>query len=508
MAVSIENLLRKIRTYNPKADLDMVRLAFDFAEKAHAGQKRTSGEPYFVHPVKAAEILADMKLPTPIIVAGLLHDVPEDTSVTLADIRKNFGEDVASMVGGITKLGKIKYRGLDRYIENLRKMFVAMASDVRVILIKFADRIHNLDTLDALPPEKRRRIALESLEIYAPIANRLGMNEMRTRIEDLAFRHAMPKEYEWVSSLAAKTIKVKKSYIEKVKRVVEDDLRASNIPFIEIDGRVKHLFSLYKKLLKHERDIVQIHDLVALRVIVPHVGDCYGALGIIHQRWKPLSGRIKDYIAQPKPNGYRSLHTTVFCDAGEIVEFQIRTLQMHEEAERGIAAHWQYDEDGKESAGMDVRSLDWVKELAERQRHIRDKAAYLESLESLKIDVFQNRLFVFTPKGDVIDLPEGATPVDFAYAIHSQIGDTCVGARVNDQIVSLESKLNSGDFCEIIIDKNRKGPNADWLTFVKTSNARSHIRAQAKSKLTKWLKDMSSGDENDEKKDEPKRRAK
>jgi guanosine-3',5'-bis(diphosphate) 3'-pyrophosphohydrolase len=497
MAVTIENLLRKIRTYNPKADLDMVRLAFDFAEKAHEGQKRTSGEPYFVHPVKAAEILADMKLPTPIIVAGLLHDVPEDTKATLADIRKNFGDDVASMVGGITKLGKIKYRGLDRYIENLRKMFVAMASDVRVILIKFADRIHNLETLDALPPEKRRRIALESLEIYAPIANRLGMNEMRTRIEDLAFRHAMPKEYEWVSTQAANTIKVKKSYIEKVRKVVEEDLKAANIPFVEIDGRVKHLYSLYKKLLKHERDIVQIHDLVALRVIVPTVGECYGALGIIHQRWKPLSGRIKDYIAQPKPNGYRSLHTTVFCDGGEIVEFQIRT------------EHWHYDEDGKASTVVDTQNLEWVKELAERQRHIRDKAAYLESLESLKIDVFQNRLFVFTPKGDVIDLPEGATPVDFAYAIHSQIGDTCVGARVNDQIVSLESKLNSGDFCEIIVDKNRKGPNADWLSFVTTSNARSHIRAQAKSKLTKWLKDMSPGDEDTEKKgDEPKRRAK
>ncbi len=508
-SVNIENLLRKIRTYNPKADLDMVRLAFDFAEKAHEGQLRTSGEPYFVHPVKAAEILADMKLPTPIIVAGLLHDVPEDTKATLADIRKNFGDDVASMVGGITKLGKIKYRGLDRYIENLRKMFVAMASDVRVILIKFADRIHNLETLDALPPEKRRRIALESLEIYAPIANRLGMNEMRTRIEDLAFRHAMPKEYEWVNQLAATTIKVKKGYIEKVKRAVEDDLRTANVAFVEIDGRVKHLYSLYKKLLKHERDIVQIHDLVALRVIVPNVADCYGALGIIHQRWKPLSGRIKDYIAQPKPNGYRSLHTTVFCDGGEIVEFQIRTLQMHEEAERGIAAHWQYDEEGKASAvPEDLRGLEWVKELAERQRHIRDKAAYLESLESLKIDVFQNRLFVFTPKGDVIDLPEGATPVDFAYAIHSQIGDTCVGARVNDQIVSLDSKLNSGDFCEIIVDKNRKGPNADWLTFVKTSNARSHIRSQAKSKLTKWLKDMSSEDGDGKDDEQPKRRAK
>ncbi len=503
MKVRVENLLEKIRAYNPKADLDMVRLAFEFAEKAHSGQQRSSGEPYIVHPLAAAEILADMKLPTPIIIAGLLHDVPEDTAVTLADIKKNFGDDVASMVGGITKLGKLKYRGMDRYIENLRKMFVAMASDVRVIMIKFADRIHNLETLGALPPNKQKRVALESLEIYAPIANRLGMNEMRTRIEDLAFRFAMPKEYEWVSTLAKKAASAKEGYITGIKTIVQDDLRTANIPFIEIQGRVKHLYSLYQKLLKHERDIVQIHDLVALRVLMTSVGDCYAALGIIHQRWKPLSGRIKDYIAQPKPNGYKSLHTTVFCDDGEIVEFQIRTVEMHEEAERGIAAHWHYDEDGKEASPTITAQLDWVKDLAEHQRHIRDKEAYLESLETMKIDVFQNRIFVFTPKGDVIDLPEGATPVDFGYAIHTQIGNTCVGARVNDQIVSLDSKLSSGDFCEIIIDKNRKAPNPDWLTFVKTSNARGHIRAMAKSKLNKWLKDMSDAEDSEQKRVPP-----
>ncbi len=492
MPVSIENLLGRIKRYNPKADLDMVRLAFEFADHAHMGQLRSSGEPYIVHPVKAAEILAEMRLPTPLIIACLLHDVPEDTPVTLDDIRKNFGDDIASMVAGITKLGKIKYRGIDRYIENLRKMFLAMASDVRVILIKFADRIHNLETLDSLPQNKRLRIALESLEIYAPIANRLGMNEIRTRLEDLSFRHAMPKEYEWVKNLAASTITVKKSYIDRVRQIVEGDLRKANVPFSDIQGRVKHLFSLYQKLLKHERDIVQIHDLVALRIIVPNVGDCYATLGIIHQRWKPLKGRIKDYISQPKPNGYQSLHTTVFCEGGEIVEFQIRTRQMHDEAERGIAAHWHYDEDGKKPTAADDAQLAWVKELADRSSIVKDKDAYLETLESMKIDVFQNRIFVFTPKGDVIDLPEGATPVDFAYAIHTHIGNTCVGARVNDQIVSLDSKLSSGDFCEIIVDKNRKSPNPDWLAFVKTSHARSHIRSLTKSKLNKWIKDLSA----------------
>jgi GTP pyrophosphokinase len=320
------------------------------------------------------------------------------------------------------------------------------------------------------------------------------MNEIRTRLEDLSFRHAMPKEYEWVKNLAASTITVKKSYIDRVRAIVTDDLAKAHIPFDEIQGRVKHLYSLYQKLLKHERDIVQIHDLVALRVLVPNVGDCYATLGIIHQRWKPLKGRIKDYISQPKPNGYQSLHTTVFCEGGEIVEFQIRTRQMHDEAERGIAAHWHYDEDGKQATIAAETQLSWVRELAEHSTLVKDKEAYLETLESMKIDVFHNRIFVFTPKGDVIDLPEGATPVDFAYAIHTQIGNTCVGARVNDQIVSLDSKLSSGDFCEIIVDKNRKSPNPDWLTFVKTGHARSHIRSLTKSKLNKWIKELSPED--------------
>lgn len=493
MPASPDNLIAAIKAYNPDADTDMVRLAFEFARDAHEGQKRMTGEPYIIHPLATAETLAEMKLPTNIVIAGLLHDVPEDTGVTIEEISKEFGEDVASMVGGITKLGKIKYRGIERYIENLRKMFLAMASDVRVVLIKFADRINNLETLSALPPDKQRRIALESLEIYAPIANRLGMNELRTRMEDLSFKYAMPKEYEWVKGLAERTIKVKRPYVDKVKQMLADDLKKAGIPLVDIHGRVKHLYSLYVKLLKYERDIIQIHDLIALRVIVPHVGDCYGTLGIIHQHWKPFKGRIKDYISQPKPNGYKSLHTTVFCEDGEVVEFQIRTQEMHEEAERGIAAHWQYDEDGKEASERIKGQMAWVKDLADTSKRIKDSKELQEEVEGMKIDVFQNRIFVFTPKGDVIDLPEGATPVDFAYAIHTQIGNTCVGARVNDHIVSLDRTLSSGDCVEVIIDKNRKGPNPDWLSTVKTSQARSHIRSSSKSKLIQWLRRTDKG---------------
>jgi guanosine-3',5'-bis(diphosphate) 3'-pyrophosphohydrolase len=499
-AVAITDLRQHLGYLKP-SDIGRIEEAYQFSDAAHQGQFRLSGHPYISHPLAVAEIVADWQLDTQAVMAALLHDVMEDTKISKQQITERFGKPVAELVDGLSKLDKIEFQSqADAQAENFRKMLLAMARDVRVILIKLADRLHNMRTLDAVRPQTRKRVARETLEIYAPIANRLGMNEMRTRIEDLAFRYAMPKEYEWVSKLAEKAATAKEGYIERVKAAVAEDLRKAGVPFVEIQGRVKHLFSLYQKLLKHERDIVQIHDLIALRVLLKDVAGCYAALGIIHQRWKPLSGRIKDYIAQPKPNGYKSLHTTVFCDDGEIVEFQIRTVEMHEEAERGIAAHWRYDEDGKQATAAMAEQLSWVKDLAETQREIHDKQAYLESLETLKIDVFQNRIFVFTPKGDVIDLPEGATPVDFAYAIHSHIGATCVGARVNDVIVSLDSVLNSGDFCEIIVDKNRKSPNPDWLTFVKTSHARSHIRAMTKSKLNKWLKDISDAEDEAQKK--------
>lgn len=494
--ISIEKVINNVKTYHPKADLDMIRLAYEFAESAHKGQKRASGEPYIIHPLTAAATLAEMKMPPVIIVACLLHDVPEDTNVTLKEIEKNFGSEVASLVKGITKLGKIKYRGAERYIENLRKMFMAMANDVRVIFIKFADRLHNLETLEYLAKEKQLRIALESLEIYAPIANRLGMFEMKGRLEDAAFKYVYPEEYTWTLSTIKEKLAQRERYIKKVAKILEGDLRKTGVKYIEIYGRAKRLYGLYQKLLRHERDIGKIYDLIALRVIVKDVADCYAVLGVVHGLWKPLKGRIKDYVAQPKPNGYQSLHTTVFAEEGKIIEVQIRTERMQEEAEYGIAAHWGYDE--RRPSGEAPR-LGWVKELAKIQKEIQDKQQLLESLETLKIDVFQNRIFVFTPKGDVIDLPESATPVDFAYAIHSDIGDKCAGARINDQMVTLSTPLRSGDVVEILVDKNRKAPSQDWLEFVRTGSARSKIRFTLKKSKTAWMHNIKKIDEENKK---------
>ena len=491
----LDRLLHAVKTYSPNSDLAVIEKAFAFAEKAHAGQKRASGELYITHPVETAVTLAKLKLPQEIIVAGLLHDVPEDTPVTLAEVQKEFGKDVAGMIAGITKLGKIKYRGMDRYAENMRKLFVAMASDIRTILIKFADRLHNLSTLDALPEKKRQRVALESLEIFAPIANRLGMGEIQGQIEDLSFKYVNPKEYAWVQALIKDRYVAKERYLKKVGEKIRKELEKQGVKSAAVHGRTKHIYSLWKKLQKHERNFEKVYDLVALRVIVPTVADCYAALGIIHQMWKPLKGRIKDYIAQPKPNGYQSLHTTVFCDDGEIVEIQIRTEQMHEEAEYGIAAHWHYAEQGKESKAEVDKQIAWVKDLIKLQQDSLESGALLQSLENAKLDVFSKRIFVFTPTGDVIDLPEDSTPVDFAYAIHSDIGDKCSGVRINGEMAKLDGKLYSGDMCEIIVDKNRKMPNPDWLEFVKTHHAKDRIRMAAKLGKSGWLKNMLGGKE-------------
>lgn len=486
---TIDGLVELITRYHPHANTALVRDAYEFAKQAHGDQKRASGEPYITHPLAAAYTLANMRLEESIIAATLLHDVPEDTERTLDDIREHFGEDIASMVGGITKLGKIKYRGMERYIENLRKMFLAMAADVRVVFIKFADRLHNLSTLDHIPPKKQHRIALESLEIYAPIANRLGMGEMKGMLEDAAFKYALPKEYAWVESISKTTRASKEQYLNDVRERVRVVLEEMQVPYIEVQGRAKHLFSLYKKLLKNDRNITRIHDIIALRIIVPSIGDCYAALGAIHSLWTPLKGRIKDYIAQPKPNGYRSLHTTVFCDQGEIVEFQIRTEDMHRENEFGIAAHWAYDEH-KPFPKKKRETPNWVKELANIQQDLSDTSSYVRSLEDLKIDVFRDRIFLFTPNGDVIDLPEESTCVDFAYAIHSDIGNTCVAAKVNDEVVPLSHVLKNGDMIEILVDKSRKGPNPDWLDFVKTRYAKSKIRQHARMSIKTWIKGM------------------
>ncbi len=477
---TIDDLIYKIKSYAPNADLDLVRLAYDYAKKAHSGQKRLSGEPYINHPLAVAMYLTEMKLSPEIIIAGLLHDVPEETQpenpeAVLQDIKHNFGEDVAFIVRGITKLGKIKYRGMERYLENLRKMFIAMAEDVRVIFVKFADRLHNLETLSAHSLAKQKRIAMETMEIYAPIANRLGMFEIKGRLEDLSFKYLYPKEYDELKKEVTPRFRAKEDYLKKIRvKLLKNIAQYSGpqrIRIYSIHGRTKRLWSIYRKLKEKNSDITKIYDLVALRVIVETVAECYATLGIIHQLWKPLKGRIKDYIAQPKPNGYQSLHTTVFCDDGEIVEFQIRTKKMHEEAEYGIAAHWYYDEKGATPIGKDLK---WVKELTKWKKEFEENRKYLESL---KLEVFQNRIFVFTPKGDVIDLPEDSTPVDFAYTLHSDLGTKCIGAKINEQLAKLDTKLKSGDVVEILIDKNRKTPSADWLNFVKTRHAKQKIKS-------------------------------
>ncbi len=481
---TIEDLIEKVGEYAPAADLDMLRLAYDFAAKAHKGQVRKSGEPYITHPLASAHILADMRIDPVIVTATLLHDVPEDTDVTLEEIEKNFGKDIKSMVEGITKLGKLKYRGVERYIENLRKMFVAMAEDIRVMIIKFADRSHNLTTLGALPPQKQYRIALESLEIYAPIANRLGMDEMKGQLEDLAFQYVYPKEFQRVKKLRDEKLKGKEKFFKMMENKGEKELKQAGIPIKYIKGRNKRLYSFYKKLLRKDNQVAKIYDLVALRIVVPTVADCYATLGILHKIWKPVKGRIKDYISQPKPNGYQSLHTTVFAEGGEVVEFQIRTPEMHEEAQFGFAAHWHYDEHGSR---LPAREVKWAKELAEIQKDMLNK---LTDLEEIKVNFLQSRIFVFTPKGDVIDLPEAATPVDFAYHIHTEIGNTCAGAIVNDKMTSLDTELKNGDVVEITTDRNRKGPNPEWLEFVKTNTAKTHIKAQQKTKIASWLKSV------------------
>lgn len=482
-----EELFECIKEQRPDADMALMELAYDFAEQAHKGQQRSSGAPYFDHPKATAYKLAMLRMDDATIAAGLLHDVSEDTEISIKDLKREFGSEISFLVEGVTKLGQVKYRGMQRYIENLRRMFVAMAKDIRVIVIKFADRTHNLETLAALPHEKQRRIALESLEIYAPIADRLGMGDIKGQIEDLAFPYVYPEEYEWLITKVSDIRREKEKYVRQFSKEVEEMLNGHHVSFITVHGRAKHLYSLYKKLLHNNRDLSKIYDLVALRIVVENVGACYETMGIIHKFCTPLKGRIKDYIAQPKPNGYQSLHTTVFTSSGEIVEIQIRTQEMHEEAEYGIAAHWHYKETNQSVIPRERYA--WVQQLAKLQKEIKDEQQYLDSL---KIDVFQTRIFVFTPRGDVIDLPENATPIDFAYHIHTDVGHYCSEAKINDQIVPLDSILKSGDVVEVNVDKNRKGPNPDWLDSVKTHSARRHIQAwikrQRKRERTNLLK--------------------
>jgi GTP pyrophosphokinase len=480
-----EELLNVLK--NKKMPLDRARLerVYEFAERAHAGQLRRSGDPYITHPLSVALTVARMGLDQTTVEAALLHDVVEDTDVPLTQIRHEFGDDVAMLVDGVTKLGQLDFEvKQERYVENLRKMFLAMAKDIRVVILKLADRLHNMETLDALPEEDRRRIAKETLDIFAPLADRLGMGELKAQLEDLAFRQINPKEFSRIEVDLSKVLKERDVYVEQVKAVIAEQLRSAGIR-AEIEGRPKHIYSISKKLSKTGGDLSKIYDLLAIRIIVWRPEECYKALGIIHANFKPLIYRIKDYIAVPKPNGYQSLHTTVFGPDGVIMEIQIRTAGMHQEAERGVAAHFHYDEQ-KSTSGYAERAasfaptkkLGWVTQLMDWQKEIAPGSQ--DFVEGLKIDVFRDRIFCFTPKGDVYDLPEGATPVDFAYAVHSDVGNTCVGALVGGKMVPLDTRLSNRDIVEILTQKSQT-PRRDWLNFVKTASARNRIRAYFKT---------------------------
>lgn len=471
--MDLQDILEKLKN-SDKKELELIARAYQFAQSAHEGQKRFSGEPYFTHAFEVGKTLAEMNLDANTVAAGLLHDVCEDGHATDKEIEKEFGADIAFLVRGVTKLGKLKYRGEERYRENLRKMMLAMAEDVRVVLIKLADRLHNMKTLKYVPAQKRKRIADETLEIYAPLADRLGMGKLKNQLENFAFPFSFPKEYAVLAQKIARLTSNKEAYLAKVKYKLAEELKNEKISVKSIDSRVKNMYSLRKKLERHNNNLEEIYDLVALRIIVENINDCYAALGVIHKLWKPLPGKIKDYIALPKPNGYQSIHTTVFCVDGEITEFQIRTAAMHEEAENGIAAHWAYEHAGKPEAGGKVsKKLEWIAQIRDWQK---ETSGTKEFVEGLKIDIFKNRIFVFTPKGDVIDLPDGATPVDFAYHVHSEVGDHTNGAKVNNKMVPLDYHLKNGEMCEVITQKNKK-PSLSWLDFVKTNYAKSRIRA-------------------------------
>lgn len=485
--MTINQIINKVVENDPKADVELLELIYDFAEKAHGKQKRKTGAPYIQHSLHTAFLLAQIRADFNTVCAGLLHDVPEDTEKTLEDIKKNFGDEIAFLVEGITKLSKIKYRGVERYRESLRKMFLAMAQDMRVILIKFCDRLHNLRTLDALPKEKRTRIARETMEIYAPIAGLLGVWRLKWQMEDICFKYLYPEDYKKIEYKYEVEKKVERNqFVQRVKNILGQKLKSENIEY-EIEGRFKHLYSIFKKMQRKDRKFDEIYDVFALRVIVPSIQDCYKALGIIHTLWKPKSDRIKDYIAVPKPNGYRSLHTTVFGPENKATEFQIRTKEMHEESLYGIAAHWHYKQKG---ASIKLRQPSWVQEILNIQRQTEDTDSFINKV---KVDVFHNRIFVFSPKGDVFDLPEEATPVDFAYHVHTEIGNKAIGALVNDRMASLDYSLKNGDLVEIITDKNRKEPNRDWLKFVKTHRAKEKIRHATKTSRFEQIRKMIPG---------------
>src|SRR6266480_1090183 len=471
--IRIEDIVEKVALNHPQADLDLLRRAYLFSAREHKGQKRASGESYLVHPLEVANILADMKLDEVSVATGLLHDVVEDTLVDLATIREYFGEDITHLVDGLTKIAQISNISREeQQAENVRKMLLAMVDDVRIVLVKLADRLHNMRTLQYLNPEKRKRIAEETMEIFAPIAHRLGMGKLRGELEDLAFRHLHPEDYRELAEQLEKRRAENEAFLNGVTERIEAKMTEAEVPFVRVEGRVKRLYSIWKKLKSQKIELDQVYDLVAARVITANeVRHCYAALGVIHNTWRPVPGRIKDWIATPRDNFYQSLHTSVVGSDGQSFEVQIRTLDMHQIAEEGVAAHWKYKE-GKRGARDDDNAFQALRSLVEWTQEVKDSRDFLDSL---KLDLYPKDVYAFTPMGKVIQLPRGATPVDFAYLIHSEVGNTCTGARINTRMVPLRTLIQNGDVVEILTTPNAH-PSRDWLNFVATSRARNRVR--------------------------------
>ncbi|HWT02574.1 MAG TPA: bifunctional (p)ppGpp synthetase/guanosine-3',5'-bis(diphosphate) 3'-pyrophosphohydrolase [Pyrinomonadaceae bacterium] len=471
--IRIEDIVSKVGRNHPQADLDMLRRAYFFSAREHKGQTRASGEPYLVHPLEVANILADMRLDEVSVSTGLLHDVVEDTLVDLETIRRYFGDEVTLLVDGLTKISQISnVSHEEQQAENVRKMLLAMVNDVRVVLVKLADRLHNMRTLQYLKPEKRKRIAQETMDIYAPIAHRLGMGKLRGELEDLAFQHLHPEDYRELTAQLEKRRPVNEAFLREITADIEGKMHESEVPYVRIEGRIKRLYSIWKKLRRQKIDLDQVYDLVAARVVTPNeVRHCYAALGVIHNTWRPVPGRIKDWIATPRDNLYQSLHTSVIGPKGQPFEVQIRTEEMHRVAEEGVAAHWKY-KDAKRGAREDDKALQALRSLVEWTQEVKDSRDFLDSL---KLDLYPKDVYAFTPMGKVIQLPRGATPVDFAYAIHSEVGNTCTGARINGRMVPLRTQIQNGDVIEILTTPNQH-PSRDWLNFVVTSRAKNRVR--------------------------------
>src|SRR3954447_12933335 len=472
--IRFEDLLEKVRAYAPDADVELLRKAYVFSAFEHRGQVRHSGEPYLIHPLAVADFLADMKLDAVAIAAGLLHDVVEDTLTTIERIQELFGPEVAHVVEGVTKISAIPLSAStseERQAENFRKMLLAMVDDIRVILVKLADRLHNMRTLSHLSEERRVKIAQETRDIYAPIANRLGMSKVKNELEELSFRYLEPVAYEALRTEVDLKRRATEGLIGELKKTIAAKLAEAQVPIVEIDGRIKRLWSIHQKLERQKIDLGQVYDFIALRIITDSVKDCYAALGIIHQTWSPVPGRIKDFIAMPRPNGYQSLHTSVISEHGMPFEVQIRTMEMHRMAEEGVAAHWKYKE-GRAGSQRDDRYFLWMRQLLDMQQEVRDPQ---EFIQNLKVELYPEEVYTFTPKGLVKALPRGATAIDFAYSSHTDVGHQCVGVRVNGKMVPLRTRLKNGDIVEIVTQAGHR-PSRDWLNFVATSRARNKIR--------------------------------